>query len=86
VLIHCFDARQMVLVFIEREAIDDYFRSSALTPHDRNLLIDRNFRSLIPVITGKYNCGEVGIIPGLAASSSRRSISRLPIWNRHPRS
>jgi hypothetical protein len=64
VLIHCFDGRQMVLVFIEREAIDDYFRSSALTPHDRNLLIDRNLRSLIPVITGKYNCGEVGTYPG----------------------
>ena len=60
VLVHCFDGRQMVLVFIPREAIDDYFRRSSLTPRDRNLLVDRNMENLIPVITAKYDCGEVG--------------------------
>ena len=59
-LIHCFDGRQMILVFISREAIDDYFRRSSLTPRDRNLLIDRNLENLIPVIAAKYDCGEVG--------------------------
>ena len=60
VLIHCFDDRQMVLVFISREAIDDYFRCSSLTPRDRNLLIGRNLENLIPVIAAKYDSGEVG--------------------------
>jgi len=60
VLVHCFDDRQMVLVFISREAIDDYFHRSSLTPRDRNLLIDRNLEALIPVIVGKYDRGEVG--------------------------
>src|SRR5271167_349983 len=60
VLIHCFDDRRMVLVFISREAIDDYFRRTALSPWDRNLLIDRNLESLIPVIVAKYDRGEIG--------------------------
>jgi hypothetical protein len=60
VLIHCFDGRQMVLVFISREAIDDYFRRTALSPRDRNLLVDRNLEYLIPVIVGKYDRGGVG--------------------------
>lgn len=60
VLIHCFDGRQMVLVFISREAVDDYFRRNSLSPRDRNLLIHRNLQNLIPVIVGKYERGEVG--------------------------
>jgi hypothetical protein len=59
-LIHCFDNRRMLLVFISREAIDDYFRRSSLTPRDRNLLVDRNLEHLIPLITAKYDRGEVG--------------------------
>jgi hypothetical protein len=49
----------MVLVFISHDAIDDYFRRATLTPPQRNLLIDRNLQSLIPVIAGKYERGEV---------------------------
>jgi hypothetical protein len=67
VLVHCFDGRQMVLVFISREAIDDYFRRSSLTPRDRNLLIDRNLENLIPVIAAKYDCDEVGEYAGSGA-------------------
>ncbi|HEY2484798.1 MAG TPA: hypothetical protein VGI36_06595 [Candidatus Binataceae bacterium] len=57
VLIHCFDDRRMVLVFISREAIDDYFRRTKLTPSQRNLLMARNLDNLIPVITAKYERG-----------------------------
>ena len=64
VLVHCFDGSQLVLVFIPREAIDDYFERSDLTPKQRNLLIDRNLASLIPVITAKYERGEVGAYAG----------------------
>jgi hypothetical protein len=65
VLVHCFDGRRMVLVFIPREAIDDYFRRTALSPRDRNLFIDRNLENLIPVIVGKYDRGEVGEYIGI---------------------
>jgi hypothetical protein len=67
VLIHCFDDRQLVLVFISREAIDDYFHRSSLTPRDRNLLIERNLEALIPVIAAKYDCGVVGEYVGSGA-------------------
>jgi hypothetical protein len=70
VLIHCFDDRQMVLVFISREAIDDYFRRTALSPRDRNLLIDRNLENLIPVIVAKYDRGEMGEYVGTAGQRS----------------
>jgi len=60
VLIHCFDDRQMVLVFISREAIDDYFKRTKLAPRQRNLLIHRNLEILIPVMVAKYERGEVG--------------------------
>jgi len=60
VLIHCFDDRRMVLVFISREAIDDYFVRTKLTRSQRNLLIDRNLENLIAVIVAKYERGEVG--------------------------
>lgn len=59
VLVQCFDGQQIVLVFISREAIDDYFHKTALTPKDRNLLIARNLDKLIPVIADKYRSGEV---------------------------
>src|SRR3954453_23468464 len=67
VLVHCFDGRQLVLVLIPREAIDDYFERSDLTPKQRNLLIDRNLATLIPVITAKYERGEVGYYAGYGA-------------------
>jgi hypothetical protein len=59
VLIHCFDDRQMVLVFISREAVDDYFRQRSLTQQQRNVLIDSNLALLEPVIERKYAGGEV---------------------------
>jgi hypothetical protein len=60
VLIHCFDDRQIVLVFIAREDVDDYFHRSDLNREDRNLLIDRNLGLLEPIIREKYEAGEVG--------------------------
>jgi hypothetical protein len=58
VLITCYDSRQMVLVFISREAVDDYFRATRLTPQQRNLLIFNNLSKIEPVIGGKYDRGE----------------------------
>jgi hypothetical protein len=59
VLVHCFDGRQMVLVFISREAVDDYFEHRSLTPQQRNLLMMRNLELLEPVIERKYAGGKV---------------------------
>src|SRR5262249_35428132 len=59
VLVHCFDGVQTVLVFVSREAVDDYFRRRDLTPPQRELLIDRNLDNLAPVISAKYERGEV---------------------------
>jgi len=59
VLIHCLDGQQMVLVFISREAVDDYFEQRSLTPQQRNLLIMRNLELLQPVIQHKYTTDQV---------------------------
>jgi hypothetical protein len=56
-LINCFDGRQLVLVVVAADAIDGYFRRSDLTPQQRNLLVDRNLQTLVPMISDKYDRG-----------------------------
>jgi hypothetical protein len=86
VLVHCFDDRQMVLVFISREAIDDYFQRLSLRPRDRNLLINRNLEHLIPVIVDKYDRGRSASMLGLARSGFRRLTLTSLTWKERPRS
>lgn len=54
----------MVLAFISREAVDDYFRAADLTPQRRNLLISGNRTKIEPVIAGKYDRGETTTFVG----------------------
>jgi hypothetical protein len=61
VLVHCYNGDQVVLVFIEREAIDDYFRRSDLASAGRKLLIDRHLQGLTSIIQEKFDAGEVGV-------------------------
>lgn len=64
VLVHAFNGRKLVLVFVERAAIDDYFQRRDLTQHQRNLLVGSNLAKVEPVIGDKYERGEVGTYTG----------------------
>jgi hypothetical protein len=59
VVVTCFDGVQTLLVFISCEAIDNYFRRQDLTERQCNLLVTGNLDQLVPVISGKYERGEV---------------------------
>jgi hypothetical protein len=50
-LIHCFDGRQLVLAFVERTALADYFRMT-LRPGMRvsNLIVDRNLEPFARIV------------------------------------
>jgi hypothetical protein len=54
--IHCFDGKRLVLAFIERTALTDYFRT-ARRPGMRlsNLIVDRNLKAFARVVTAKYS-------------------------------
>ena len=60
-LIHCFDGKQLVLAFVERTALADYF-SMARRPGMRvsNLIVDRNLEAFARIVTAKYSRGQVG--------------------------
>jgi hypothetical protein len=64
VLIHWQRGRQVVMVFIGRDALDDYFPGRRLKQADRNLVVDRSLALLMPVIIAKYDAGETGIYRG----------------------
>ena len=59
VLVQCFDGAQTVLVFISHREIAIYFRRYDLTPRQNNLLISSNMEKLVPVISGRYERGEM---------------------------
>ena len=68
-IIHGFDGRELVLAFIARTALDDYFgwlwslpdqKRPSLKEH--HLVVDRNLVVLEPIIQEKYHRGDYSII------------------------
>ena len=58
-LIHCFDGKQIVLAYVSKTALEDYFGlSTRLSMDDSNLLVDRNLEAFTRIITAKYEHGE----------------------------
>ena len=59
--IHCFDCKQLVLAFVERTALADYF-SMARIPGMRvsNLIVDHNLEAFARIVTAKYSRRQVG--------------------------
>jgi hypothetical protein len=60
-LVHCFAGDQIVLAYVSRQALMDYFQ----VPGDRritlaqwNLVVDRNIEALKPVFEDKFNRDE----------------------------
>lgn len=74
-IIHGFDDRELVLAFVTRTALDDYFGwpwslpdQGPPAPKERpslkecRLLVDRNLSALEPIIQEKYRRGEYSIL------------------------
>jgi hypothetical protein len=60
-LIHCFDGKQIVLAFISRQALDDYFRvpgDQRRTLQQWNLVAESNRPAFEKVIAAKYERGD----------------------------
>ena len=80
VLIHCWDGDQLVLAFVSREALDDYFRSrSSLTIQQRNLLVDRNLDIFKRIIEKKYKNGQHSTYSRLGQDYKRIDIKLFDI-------
>jgi hypothetical protein len=68
-LVHCFDDKQVVLTYVSRQALIDYFhlpRDRHITLAQWNLVVDRNLDAFKGIIQMKYANGawEVHTIPG----------------------
>ncbi len=68
-IIHCFDGRELVLALVTCVALDDYFGWPWSLPDEkrpslaeRHLVVDRNLSAFEPIIQGKYQRGEYGVI------------------------
>lgn len=60
-LIHCFDGKQLVLAFVTRQALDDYFRVPGGQPRTLqqwNLVVHSNRAAFEKIIAAKYGRGE----------------------------
>ena len=75
-LIHCFDGKQLVLAFVGRTALADYFRM-ARRPGMRvsNLIVDRNLGALARIVTAKYSRGRVGVYSAYGQTLPRVDIT-----------
>jgi hypothetical protein len=77
-LIHCFDGRQLVLAFVHRIALDDYFR----VPGDRprtlkqwNLVAESNRAAFEKIIEAKYQRDERSTYDAYGQSYSRVDVT-----------
>ena len=60
-LIHCHAGKQLVLTFVAREALEDYFRvpgEARITLNQWNLVVDRNLDRFKRIIQAKYESDD----------------------------
>jgi hypothetical protein len=75
-LIHCFDGKKIVLAYVSRTALEDYFSLSARpSMQDSNLLVDRNLDALSRIVTSKYERGERSVYNTFGQSYPRVDVT-----------
>jgi hypothetical protein len=60
-LVHCYDGKQLVLAYVERQALMDYFRipgGASITLAGWNSVIERNLDAFERIIAAKYDSGD----------------------------
>jgi len=58
VVLHCWHDKQMVLAFIPKVHLEDYFRRDSLNGKEANLIVDRNLEAFARIVSAKYERGE----------------------------
>jgi hypothetical protein len=77
-LIHCQAARQLVLAYVSRTALMDYFRipgDKRITLQQWNLVVDRNLEAFKRIIEGKFERDEWEVEKRLGQSYPRMLIT-----------
>jgi hypothetical protein len=75
-LIHCFDGRQLVLAFVDRTALADYFHlPQRPTMRESNLLVDRNLQAFARIVATKYEAGNTSVYDRLGQSFPRVDVT-----------
>jgi hypothetical protein len=75
-LIHCFDGRQLVLAFVARTALADYFRMPRRpTMRESNLIVDRNLEAFARIVAANYSRGQVGVYSSCGQTFPRVDIT-----------
>jgi hypothetical protein len=73
-LIQCFDGNKMVLAFVSRTGMDDYFRvsgSERRTLKQWNLVVESNRDAFAKIIAGKYERGDRSTYQGAGQTFPR---------------
>src|SRR5476651_887211 len=75
-LIHCFDGKHVVLAYVSRTALEDYFGLSARpSMDDSNLLVDRNLEAFSRIVAAKYERGERSVYDAFGQSYPRIDVT-----------
>jgi len=70
-LVHCYAGKQLVLTYIAREALMDYFRipgDTKITLQHWNLVVDRNLDAFKRIIESKYERDDWEVLNRLGQS------------------
>ena len=77
-LVHCYDGKQLILAFIARAALEDYFHipgDRRMTLRERNLIIDRNLPAFERIISTKYDQGKRSVYAAHGQSYPRIDVN-----------
>jgi hypothetical protein len=75
-LIHCFDGTQLVLAFVGRTALADYFRlPQRPSMRESNLIVERNKEAFGDIVTGKYERGLTSMYSRFGQSYPRVDVT-----------
>jgi hypothetical protein len=75
-LIHCFDGKHVVLAYVSRTALEEYFSlSTRPSMQDSNLLVDRNLEAFSHIVTAKYERGERSVYDAFGRSLPRVDVT-----------
>lgn len=77
-LIHCFDGKQLVLAFINRQALGDYFRvpgDQRRTLQQWNLVAESNRAAFEKIIAAKYERGDRSTYDAYGQSHPRLDVT-----------
>jgi hypothetical protein len=75
-LIHCFDGMRLVLAFVDRTVLADYFRlPNRPTMRESNLMVDHNIEAFARIVKAKYEREEASVYQGFGQNFPRVDVT-----------